>query len=236
MAFFRGPNVVTNGLVLALDAANSKSYVSGSTTWNDLSGNNNSGSIQSGCTYSSQNLSGIGTSGSFVALNTSSNLRLDRSDFTIISAITLTSLPSNTPTFFYQGYGGGTSANSSFQFGRTTDSGTLKVDFYGPGASYNFGAGSFTIGSTFIAACTFISSSQSITFFNNGVFSNLITTGANFSMVSFDVCQMGKRYTGGPSVNDLGGTVYSTQVYNRALSSQEVLQNYNALKSRFNLN
>jgi hypothetical protein len=32
MAFYRGPNTVTDGLVLALDAANTKSYVSGSTT------------------------------------------------------------------------------------------------------------------------------------------------------------------------------------------------------------
>ena len=38
---YTGPNITTDGLVLALDAANTKSYVSGSTTWNDLSGNNN---------------------------------------------------------------------------------------------------------------------------------------------------------------------------------------------------
>jgi hypothetical protein len=30
-------------------------------------------------------------------------------------------------------------------------------------------------------------------------------------------------------------TIASTQIYNRALSAQEVLQNYNATKSRFNL-
>ena len=59
MAFFRGPNVVTNGLVLALDAANTKSYVSGSTTWNDLSGNNNSGSLVNGPTFNSANLGSI---------------------------------------------------------------------------------------------------------------------------------------------------------------------------------
>jgi len=30
-------------------------------------------------------------------------------------------------------------------------------------------------------------------------------------------------------------SVYSVKIYNRALSAQEVLQNYNALKPRFNL-
>jgi hypothetical protein len=46
-------DVVKNGLVLYLDAANSKSYVSGSNTWFDLSGNNNSGSLTNGPTFSS---------------------------------------------------------------------------------------------------------------------------------------------------------------------------------------
>ena len=39
MGIFRGPNIVRDGLVLQLDAANTKSYSSG-TTWSDLSGNN----------------------------------------------------------------------------------------------------------------------------------------------------------------------------------------------------
>jgi len=38
-------NIVTNGLVLYLDAASKQSYTSGSTVWRDLSGNNNSGSL-----------------------------------------------------------------------------------------------------------------------------------------------------------------------------------------------
>ena len=41
MAIYKNtPPIVTSGLVLSLDAANSKSYVSGSTVWRDMSGNN----------------------------------------------------------------------------------------------------------------------------------------------------------------------------------------------------
>ena len=47
--------IVTDGLVLALDAADRNSYVSGSTTWRDVSGNNNSGSLVNGPTFSSGN-------------------------------------------------------------------------------------------------------------------------------------------------------------------------------------
>ena len=46
-----GPNVVYNGLVLYLDAANNKSYVSGSTSWNDLTSNQNVGTLTNGPTF-----------------------------------------------------------------------------------------------------------------------------------------------------------------------------------------
>ena len=39
MGIFRGPNIVTDGLVLNLDAKNSKSYGGSGNTWTDLSGN-----------------------------------------------------------------------------------------------------------------------------------------------------------------------------------------------------
>jgi len=41
MAFFRGPSIVTDGLVLYLDAANPDSYPGSGNTWFDISGNNN---------------------------------------------------------------------------------------------------------------------------------------------------------------------------------------------------
>jgi hypothetical protein len=50
-----GPDIVTNGLVLYLDAANNRSIVSGSTTWFDLSRNGNTGSLINGPAYSSLN-------------------------------------------------------------------------------------------------------------------------------------------------------------------------------------
>ena len=55
MGFYRGPNLVTNGLVLALDAGNTKSYQSGSTTWFDKSRNGNNGTLTNGPTFSSAN-------------------------------------------------------------------------------------------------------------------------------------------------------------------------------------
>ena len=51
MATIGGSNIVKSGLVLNLDAANTKSYPSSGTTWRDLSGNNYSGSLVNGPTF-----------------------------------------------------------------------------------------------------------------------------------------------------------------------------------------
>lgn len=50
-----GPNVVTNGLQLYLDAGNTSSYPGSGTTWTDLSGSNNHATLVNGVGYSSSN-------------------------------------------------------------------------------------------------------------------------------------------------------------------------------------
>ena len=51
MAFSRGPKIVTDGLVLYLDAANPKSYPGTGNVWNDLSGNGNDAILINSPTY-----------------------------------------------------------------------------------------------------------------------------------------------------------------------------------------
>jgi hypothetical protein len=55
MSYYNGPKAVMDGLVMYLDAGNTKSYLSGSSTWNDLSGNGNNGTLTNGPTFSSAN-------------------------------------------------------------------------------------------------------------------------------------------------------------------------------------
>ena len=50
-----GPRVVTDGLVLALDAADRNSYSGSGTSWTDLTGRGNNGTLANGPTYSSDN-------------------------------------------------------------------------------------------------------------------------------------------------------------------------------------
>jgi hypothetical protein len=52
------PKIVTGGLVMCLDAANPKSYPGSGTTWTDLSGKNNNGTLANGPTYNN-NFGGV---------------------------------------------------------------------------------------------------------------------------------------------------------------------------------
>lgn len=55
------PRIVTDGLVLCLDAANPKSYPGSGTTWTDLSGNAGNGNLINGPTFDSGSLFFDGT-------------------------------------------------------------------------------------------------------------------------------------------------------------------------------
>jgi hypothetical protein len=64
MGIRRGPNIVTDSLVFAVDAANPSSYVSGSTTWKDQTINQNNGTLTNGPTFDSGNQGSVVFDGS----------------------------------------------------------------------------------------------------------------------------------------------------------------------------
>ena len=55
MALSHSPKIITNGLVLALDAANPRSYPGSGTVWKDLSGLGNSGTLVNGAVFNTTN-------------------------------------------------------------------------------------------------------------------------------------------------------------------------------------
>ena len=59
MGLLRGPGLVTEGLFSAFDAAAPRSYTSGSSTWNDLSGHNNGSDVRSSNEFSTDFNGGI---------------------------------------------------------------------------------------------------------------------------------------------------------------------------------
>jgi hypothetical protein len=91
MASIGGPNIVTDGLVLALDAANTKSYPGSGTVWKDLSGNGNNGTLINGPTFDTGNLGSIEFDGVDDWTSFGNILNTGTSDFTISAWVKSTS-------------------------------------------------------------------------------------------------------------------------------------------------
>jgi hypothetical protein len=85
MAFFHSPRIVTDGLVLALDAANSLSYPGSGTTWTDLSGKGNNGTLVNGPTFSPTNGGSIVFDGTNDYISFPNNPNLDSQAITMES-------------------------------------------------------------------------------------------------------------------------------------------------------
>ena len=224
MSFNYSPKIVTNGLVLCLDAANTKSYVSGSTIWTDLSRSGINGTLTNGPTFNSSNGGSIVFDGVDDYVNLGSFQSLIN-NFTLTTWCKITSTTgANILGFYntsspYNGWGVGYSQNPL------------------NGSKLNFWDGSSWINSNITIAdsiwrqiCIVVSSTYLVSFYINGVFSTSIqaTTISSFSGTK----AIGARNDG---VGSTSGNIAQTQIYNRALSSTEIKQNYNATKGRYGL-
>ena len=89
-----GPSIITQGLVLALDAADRNSYPGTGTAWTDLSGNGNNGTLTNGPTYNSANGGSIVFDGSndYVNFSYNSSLNIGGLNITLSSWVRPTSL------------------------------------------------------------------------------------------------------------------------------------------------
>jgi hypothetical protein len=210
-------SIVTNGLVLALDAGNTKSYTSGSTTWRDLSGNNNSGTLVGGVVYAESNGGSLvfdGVSG-YVTIPSSSLLNT-LTQFTYMAYVNIN--PSDT-------YGAiiSRSNNLVWYAGRTTVAQRIYIGGIAPGDS-----NTFLPPDKYAFICVTWDGST-VRYYFNGILDGVITntsSALNITPVTIGRYQTGEYFQG--KINIIG-------IYNRSLSQQEITQNYNATKTRFGL-
>ncbi|CAB4129668.1 Concanavalin A-like lectin/glucanases superfamily [uncultured Caudovirales phage] len=235
MAFRYSPRVVTNGLVLYLDAANTKSYVSGSTSWNDLTINSNNGTLTNGPTFSSGNRGSIVFDGIDDRVSQSSSINTGQ-NFTVSSWIYPTLLGATRRAI------AGNSYPFSFRDGWLfcTAGGANNTFFIsiGADASYKVAAAN-TLNTNEWSFVTAVvqNGGGSIDLYKNGLIitsfaASLITSGTvTYNTSQFNV---GFRTVGG-TTDPYTGNIAQVSIYNRALSADEILQNYSATKSRFGL-
>jgi hypothetical protein len=222
--FSNGPTIVTNGLVLALDAGDRNSYVSGSTTWIDLAGTNN-GTLTNGPTFNTGSGGSIVFDGVNDYLTLPSVILNTNTGFTIDTWIYINDpqpVYSNFWSYWlnigsFGGFEWGVYANASLQ-------GIFQVK--DSGASGGPAVISSYIGNQW--ANIVFGCNLTIPFlYTNGTLSGTANNFRNTNITITEILRGSSRY--------FKANQASIKFYNRALSAQEVLQNYNATKGRFGL-
>ena len=239
-----GPTISSNGLVLYLDAGNSDSYTSGSTTWFDLSGYDNRLNLTNGPTFSTASNGSILLDGTndYLITNANSTPNLDiTSQLTLDAWIRSTALANSN-------HGDGI-----FSKGLSSDGNTGVYEFLlTQVSSSNYPYFRLRLGSTTYfhnptGSVINLNSIYNIVGTFNGtvmrVYVNGVESGTSYSAsgtiaANTEQLTIGVRYrirASGTDDSFFSGNIYSTKIYNRALTSSEILNNYNMMKGRFGL-
>lgn len=231
MGLSHSPKIVTDGLVLCLDAANIKSYSGSGTTWTDLSGKGNHGTLTNGPTYGNNSISFDGID-DYVNVPVAAG-----SSLKVTNSVTVSTWIYNRQwkeSDFVEA--GVTGANDAGFVLWTTNIYLSKTNIiwgrqYSDWASYIESVTDFSqklnvwmnIVGTYDGSTTCL--------YYNGRLDNSKASTFSFNVTA---CTIG----GGTSAIADGyfnGNIACTKIYNRALSAAEVLQNFNALRGRYGI-
>jgi len=235
MATLYSPKIVTDGLVLALDAANLKSYPGSGTTWNNLSGTTISGSLVAGVGFSSEN-SGVmvfdGTDDT-VLLGNSNNITGDNLQTLTASVWVKYSKSTSARIFQVAGAGGlilfGLVANEATGAQVPEWTGLLGLLTRLPGdtaTSWLTHQDNYHLKNRYINVVGVINGNSRRVYIDG----ELKASDEN-GMLSV-TGNTGNARIGSTTVTYQGNVGLLT-FYRRALSAQEILQNFNATRGRF---
>ena len=237
MGVFAGPDIIEDGLILNLDAANTKSYPGSGTTWTDLSNENNHATI-SNFAIGSLNGGTLTADGanSFGVINAAASLQ--PASITIEAMVkpiynnqnyaNVISYPPNddahqSPWMIYAIYLQHVSGNITNRPITTRIGGTMVVSANG---AFDFNVWNHL-------AVTF--HNQVVKCYRDG---NVHSTHSIApSTISYSGYENQNVFIGqNPSGSeDFEGEYSNIRMYNRALTDEEIKQNFEALKGRFGL-
>jgi hypothetical protein len=226
MAVQYNPGIVTDGLVLYLDAANIKSYPTSGNTAYDLSFIDNQINLINGVSFDNNvksfNFDGVND---YINCNNNDALRLN-SAFTITIAFNATVFDKTWQALITKG-------DSSFRIHRFSSSNPVKLAFGTSGLSLEDSETNNVINTNqnYIVTCVYTGSQKII--YINGVpdrtdnVTGSLTQDSIYNLAIGENLQATGRY--------FNGKIYCVQIYNKGLNSSEVLQNFNALRGRFGI-
>jgi len=221
MAGYHSPKIVTEGLLVYFDGGNPKSYPRTGTNWQNIAGGANNAVLTNGPTYSTEN------GGSLVFDGTNDYADVG-SSASILSSTTYTKMAFVYPTSHSTSNniisGGNTgqhafwlAGGNKFQAGHNGNWSIVVSNSTVPLNTWTFGA-------------TTYSSTSGWEIYHNGRREATSVTNTTFTGT-------GNIFIGsyGAASNTFTGRISCVVVYNRVLSQDEILQNYDVLRSRFGL-
>ena len=247
------PNIVTDGLVFNYDSAISSSYSGIGNTAYDISGSGASIALTNGPTFSPLNSGSIVFDGTndYIEAPHSSSLNISGS-ITVDVWIYMTSLSNSGDMNLICKYSNaGGSSNQSWILFKSTGSysayspnGTAgSNEFVWLATSAGSTGGAFIGTGEQVSANTWYnvvaiynSFNEKIEIYTNGQLKSSTTrTGQTSGVLSTNLRNLQVGGTPLDSNRWVQGRIPISRVYNRALSAQEVLQNFNATKARYNI-
>ena len=228
---YADPALITTGLVLYLDASNASSYPGSGTTWFDLSGNGNNGTLVNGPTYTGSFGGGIVFDGTNDYVENSNFSSIVSSSFTISAWVKWTSISGTTSKILHAQNGTAEVNIDNYNGG----SGNPKIHFYTAAASSTnnilTSGEDVQSGTWYYINAVFNNTTKYKYLYVNSVLKNSASTGVQISWPN-SLTRIGNRLDFPEPFN---GVMSQFGIYNRALSASEVLQNYNVTKTRFGL-
>ena len=238
---YYGPRIVSNGLVLCLDAANKRSYPGTGTTWADLSGNGNNGTLTNGPTFSAGNMGSIVYDGTddYISIGSQNIVGTGTSPFSVelciyntknwgVGEYTLPFRVKQDSEFFGSLYNPSGTLLTYSTFRGSTQWGipVTQADFVNKWIflNYVYNGGNKSTATSFVSYLNGVQLPTGTV--NLGIAGGLA---ANCNIIGVD----GDNGCNSTNSGLLQGKISLYKLYNRALSATEVLQNYNAVKTRF---
>jgi hypothetical protein len=225
MSVSGGPNISEEGLVLYLDAANTKSYPRSGTTWTDLSGNNNTGTLTNGPTFNGGNGGSIVFDGTndFVTIPHTTLLNPTLS-MTLSAWINVTTF-----TTFMSIFGKGSTVSGAGGYDFRIDSSTTLnlVKYFIDDQTITL---STALSTNIWYNITAVQSSTKVDYFING-----ITVGSYSNTAAYQTNTLEFRIARDRSTIPIytPANIAGVMFYTRVLTAAEILQNFNATRSRF---
>ncbi len=232
-------NIVTNGLVLHLDAGRAASYGGDGTTWRDLSGQNNNGTLQGGVGFT------VDDGGSLIFDGVDDNV--DTRVFAYSPYMTFSVWAKTTSSATSTSFVDFNSIDNKtiMNLGIRNTSGKLALtynDILPILGAYPYMEGNTTINDGIWKNLVGLYDSQGPKLYINGVRENVThyensSDNRNGSLMQtvqtqyFRLMGLGNNPTG----YRLSGNIAQVSIYNRALTASEVQQNFNALRSRYGI-